>query len=58
MLLAINMTTIDFFSFDIEGAEFTILKQIPWDKIDIKVYYILDIFKKIEKCFICKMKCS
>ena len=34
---ALNITTIDYFSLDVEGAEFSILKTIPWDQIDIKV---------------------
>ena len=25
------------FSLDIEGAEFAVLKTIPWDKVDIQV---------------------
>lgn len=37
ILSAINMTTVDFFSIDIEGAELDVLKTIPWDKVLIKV---------------------
>ena len=31
----------DFFiySLDIEGAEYAVLKTIPWDKVDIQVKY-------------------
>ena len=36
ILLAIGNPTIDYFSLDVEGAEFGILKSIPWDKVDIK----------------------
>jgi len=32
--------TVDFFSLDVEGAEFPILKTIPWRKVDIKVVQI------------------
>lgn len=37
ILLAMNRTTIDLFSLDIEGLEFEVLKTIPFDKVDIKV---------------------
>lgn len=36
-LKALNVKTVDYFSLDIEGAEFGVLKTIPWDKVDIKV---------------------
>lgn len=35
-MLALNRTTIDFFSLDIEGDELNVLKTIPFDKLDIK----------------------
>jgi Methyltransferase FkbM domain len=38
ILLALNRTTVDFFSLDVEGFELAVLKTIPWDKVDIKVY--------------------
>ena len=28
------------FSLDIEGAEFEVLKSVPWDKVDIEVLLI------------------
>jgi len=28
---------VDFFSLDIEGAEWTVVKSLPWDKVDIRV---------------------
>ncbi|XP_042227651.1 protein Star-like [Homarus americanus] len=34
-MVALNVTTIDYFSLDVEGAEFAVLKTIPWDKVDI-----------------------
>lgn len=37
ILLAINQTTIDYFSIDIEGAELDVLGTVPWDKVLIKV---------------------
>lgn len=36
-LLALNQTTVDYFSLDVEGAELEVLKTIPWSKVDIKV---------------------
>ena len=29
--------TVHYFSLDIEGAEFAVLKTIPWNKVDIRV---------------------
>ncbi|OXA45062.1 Protein Star [Folsomia candida] len=38
LLRAINVTTVDYFSLDIEGAELSILKTIPWkDTFSIEV---------------------
>jgi len=37
ILLAVNRTTVDLFSLDIEGNELDVLKTIPFDKVDIKV---------------------
>ena len=37
ILSAIGNPTIDYFSLDVEGAEFSILRSIPWDKVKIKV---------------------
>jgi hypothetical protein len=31
---------VDLFSLDIEGAEFQVLKTLPWDKVDIKVLLV------------------
>ncbi|XP_047739983.1 protein Star-like isoform X2 [Hyalella azteca] len=36
-LLAANITTVDYFSLDVEGQEFNVLKTIPWHRVDIKV---------------------
>ena len=39
ILLAANVTTVDYFSLDVEGHELEVLRTIPWDKVDIKVIY-------------------
>ncbi|XP_046452745.1 uncharacterized protein LOC124200519 [Daphnia pulex] len=36
LLLAVGRTQIDYFSLDVEGSEYKILKTIPWEKVDIK----------------------
>ena len=36
LLLALGNPTVDFLSLDIEGAEYQVLKTIPWDKVDIR----------------------
>ena len=37
ILLAVGQTRVDFFSLDVEGHEFRILKTIPLHKVDIRV---------------------
>ena len=37
LLLALENPTVNYFSLDIEGAEFLVLQSIPWDKVDIEV---------------------
>ena len=37
ILLALNKTTVDYFSLDVEGSDLDVLRTIPWDKVDIKV---------------------
>ena len=32
--------TVDYMILDIEGAEFPVLKTIPWDKLDIRVLQV------------------
>jgi len=44
LLSAINVTTVDFFSLDVQGHEYKILKVIPFDKIDIKVLLVEWVF--------------
>lgn len=36
MLRALNVSTVDYFSLDVEGAELQVLKTIPFDEVDIK----------------------
>lgn len=36
LMLALNVTTVDYFSLDVEGVELEVLQTIPWDKVDIK----------------------
>ncbi|XP_035701096.1 uncharacterized protein LOC110861992 isoform X2 [Folsomia candida] len=40
ILSALNLTTVDYFSLDIEGAELDVLKTIPWENVLIKVLSI------------------
>ncbi|XP_035714231.1 protein Star-like [Folsomia candida] len=40
ILRAINVTTVDYFSLDIEGAELSVLKTIPWEAVLIKTLSI------------------
>ena len=35
ILLAMGNPTVHYFSLDIEGAEFPVLKTIPWDKVQV-----------------------
>lgn len=37
VLLAVNRTTVDFFSLDVEGSELDILKTVPFDQVVFKV---------------------
>ncbi|CAL4099707.1 unnamed protein product, partial [Meganyctiphanes norvegica] len=36
ILLALNRTSVDYFSLDVEGMDLQVLQTIPWNKIDIK----------------------
>jgi hypothetical protein len=42
ILLAVGQTRIDYFSLDVEGHELLVLNTIPFDKVDIKVSYMID----------------
>ncbi len=37
LLLALGNPTVDYFSLDIEGAEYPVLKTIPFDKVSIQI---------------------
>ena len=37
LLASAGQVTVNYLSLDIEGAEFEVLKTIPWDKVDIEV---------------------
>ena len=37
ILLAVNRTTVDYLSLDVEGHEMQIIKTIPWHKINVTV---------------------
>uniref|UniRef100_A0A2P2IEN7 Protein Star-like n=1 Tax=Hirondellea gigas TaxID=1518452 RepID=A0A2P2IEN7_9CRUS len=37
LLLAANISSVDYFSLDVEGQEFNVLKTIPFQELDIKV---------------------
>ena len=40
ILLATGRNRVDFFSLDIEGDELTVLKTIPWNRVDIKTLIV------------------
>ncbi|KAK3880096.1 hypothetical protein Pcinc_015364 [Petrolisthes cinctipes] len=40
LLRALNYTTVDFFSLDIEGDEMKVLQTIPWDKVKFRLIII------------------
>lgn len=40
ILHAIENPSVDYFSLDIEGVELDVLKTIPWNKVDIKIFSI------------------
>ena len=35
-MLALNRTTIDYMSLDVEGHEYDVLDAVPWDKLTIR----------------------
>lgn len=40
LLLALETSTVNLFSLDIEGAEFEVLKVFPWDKVRVEVMLV------------------
>ncbi|CAL4174775.1 unnamed protein product, partial [Meganyctiphanes norvegica] len=49
LMLALNVSTIDYFSLDVEGDELPILKTIPWDKLNIKTLSVESLSKTKTK---------
>ena len=49
ILLAMGNPTVHYFSLDIEGAEFPVLKTIPWDKVLYVVMTIVS-FQNNDNC--------
>jgi hypothetical protein len=43
-LLALNRTTVDYFSLDVEGSELDVLRTVPFEKLDIRVSFFLMLF--------------
>ncbi|CAL4067528.1 unnamed protein product [Meganyctiphanes norvegica] len=39
-LTALNVTTVDVFSLDIQGGEFEVLKTIPWDRVHFRLIFV------------------
>jgi len=37
ILLSLGNPEVDYFSLDVEGAEWTIIKSLPWDKVNIHI---------------------
>jgi hypothetical protein len=38
ILLALGNPTVDYFSLDVEGAEWGIVKTLPWSKVNINIF--------------------
>ncbi len=38
ILLALGKTDFDYFSLDVEGSEYKILRTVPWRKVNITVF--------------------
>lgn len=49
LLMAANLTTIDYFSLDVEGKDLSVLKSIPWHNVDIKVRNTRRRYKELIK---------
>lgn len=50
LLAAIKVTTVDYFSLDVEGNELEVLKTIPFDKIYIRVSHNLQLNIYLSNC--------
>lgn len=56
-LLALKVSTVDFLSLDIQGAEKSVLKNIPWDRITIRAMVVEEVhFKDFNHQFVDDMK--
>ncbi|XP_069193568.1 protein Star-like [Procambarus clarkii] len=56
-LLALNVSTVDFLSLDIQGAEKSVLKNFPWDRITIRAMVVEEVhFKDFNHQFVDDMK--
>ena len=54
VLKALNVMDVDYFSLDIEGAEFVVLKTIPWNKVNmtllsVEINHAGDVFPGTRK---------
>ena len=63
VLQALDLPTVDYFSLDIEGAEYPVLKSIPFKKVDIRMFGVEvehagKIFNGTEKDIIKLLKTS
>lgn len=53
ILLAVGRTQVDYVSLDVEGSESSILMNVPWHLLDIKVSFTYkDILNELVSCFI------
>ena len=50
ILLALGNPTVHYFSLDIDGPELQVLRTIPLDKVDIKIFDIEDRFIPMDSC--------
>ncbi|XP_069193549.1 protein Star-like [Procambarus clarkii] len=56
-LLALKVSTVDFLSLDIQGAEKSVLKNFPWDRITIRAMVVEEVhFKDFNHQFVDDMR--
>jgi hypothetical protein len=58
LLLALGNPTVNLFILDVEGAEYMVLKNIPWHKVDIEVSLNLPDVSLNLPFFIRALNCS
>ena len=56
LLKAAGNPTVNLLILDIEGAEFAVLKTIPWNKVDIQVNNIKELASVISSGPACKRR--